>query len=114
MSSKFNELTNSLVQSVTRRAALKKFTLVFAGLLLISSWTLQAARFALPNAHLPLTAPRAAAHAPTARQKVELGERLSTVVRDPAHAGRPEVSPLLDALRVTVPHVVPGKEPVRS
>jgi len=34
MSSKFDELTKSLAQSVTRRAALKKFGVGFAGMLL--------------------------------------------------------------------------------
>jgi hypothetical protein len=38
----------------------------------------------------------------------------SAVVREQARRGAPEVSPLLDSLRVTVPTLVPGKEPARS
>src|SRR3954471_11049366 len=36
------------------------------------------------------------------------------VVRDRAHSGESAGSPLVDVLRVSAPHVVPGKEPVRS
>lgn len=66
-----------------------------AGLLLFSSWSLQAARFALPS-HLPLT-PRvaAAAKAPApaleARKKVALEQRLAAVVRDPKQIQKADV-----------------------
>ena len=36
------------------------------------------------------------------------------VVRDRAQSGESSGSPLVDVLRVSAPHVVPGKEPVRS
>jgi hypothetical protein len=69
-----------------------------AGLLLLSSWSLQAARFALPGSHLPLTPrvaalPKAPAAAPAleARQKVALQERLSAVVRDPKQIQKADV-----------------------
>lgn len=90
----------------------KALTLL-AGLLLFSSWSLQVSRFALPT-RAPLAAPLAAARArtsaPTARQKVELGQRLSTVVRNPKQIKKSDVqavraafgadsSKLLDLLR---------------
>lgn len=67
-----------------------------AGLLLFSSWSLQAARFALPGAHLPLTprlaaVPKAPAPALEARQKVALEERLAAVVRDPKQIQKADV-----------------------
>lgn len=68
-----------------------------AGLLLFSSWSLQAARFALPLNHLPLT-PRVAAvpKAPAAaaldsRQKVALEQRMESVVRDPKQIQKADV-----------------------